>query len=44
MYKLTTRTKRAEKQYFEVFNSRDDIPEKLEKLKENPRGCLDAHN
>lgn len=43
MYKITTRTKRAERQYFEVFNSRNDIPEKLEKLKENPRDCLDAH-
>ena len=43
MYKIVTRTKSAEKQYFEVFNSRDDIPEKIEKLKENPRGFLDAH-
>ena len=43
MYKLTTRSKKAEKQYYEVLSSRNSIPEKLEKLKEDPRKYLDAH-
>ena len=42
-YKITTRSKKAEKQYYEVINSRRGIPEKLELLKENPRNDLDAH-
>ena len=43
MYKLTTRSKRAEKQFYDVLNSREGIAEKLEKLKLNPRQELDAH-
>ncbi len=43
MYKITTRSKKAEKQYYEILNSREGIPEKLERLKENPRKELDAH-
>lgn len=43
MYKITTRSKKAEKQYYETLNSRQDIPEKLEKLKNNPRKELNAH-
>ena len=43
MYKLTTRSKKAEKQYYEVFGSREGIPAKLEKLMEEPRNHLDAH-
>jgi len=43
MYKITTRSKKAEKQFHEVLNSRQGIPEKLELLKENPRKALDAH-
>ena len=43
MYLITTRSKKAEKQFYEVLNSRQGIPEKLEKLKENPRKELDAH-
>ena len=43
MYKLTTRSKKAEKQFYEVINSRKSISEKLEKLKEDPRKYLDAH-
>ena len=43
MYKITTRGKRAEKQYNEVINSRQDIPEKIKLLKENPRKALEAH-
>lgn len=43
MYKITTRSKKAEKQYYEALASRKDMPEKLEKLKENPRKELDAH-
>ena len=43
MYKLTTRSKKAEKQFYEVLNSSKSIAEKLEKLNENPRKYLDAH-
>ena len=43
MYIITTRSKKAEKQFYEVLNSRQGILEKLEKLKENPRKELDAH-
>ena len=43
MYKITTRSKKAEKQFYEVLNSRQGIPDKLEKLKEYPRKELDAH-
>ena len=43
MYKLTTRSKRAEKQFYDVINSREGIAEKLEKLKIDPRRELDAH-
>ena len=43
MYRLTTRSRRAEKQFYDVLNSREGIPEKLEKLKIDPRRELDAH-
>ena len=43
MYNLTTRSRRAEKQFYDVINSREGIPEKLEKLKIDPRRELDAH-
>ena len=43
MYKITTRSKKAEKQFYEILNSRQGMPEKLEKLKQNPRKELDAH-
>ena len=43
MYKLTTRSKKAEKQFYEFVNLRKSVPEKLEKLKEDPRKYLDAH-
>ena len=43
MYKIATRSKKAEKQFYDVLNSRKSIPEKLEKLKEDPRKYLDAH-
>ena len=43
MYKLTTRSKKAEKQFYEILNSRKSITEKLEKLKEDPRKYLAAH-
>jgi len=43
MYKLTTRSKKTEKQFYEILNSRKSITEKLEKLKEDPRKYLDAH-
>ena len=35
MYKLTTRGKKAEKQFYAILNSREGIPAKLEKLKGN---------
>jgi len=41
MYNITTRTKRAEKQFYEFLD--DKIAEKLEMLKQNPRGKLGAH-
>lgn len=43
MYKLTTRSKKAEKQFQKVLSLREDISEKLEKLKQDPRKELDAH-
>ncbi|MBI3036736.1 type II toxin-antitoxin system mRNA interferase toxin, RelE/StbE family [Candidatus Woesearchaeota archaeon] len=43
MYKLTTRSKRAERQYYDVLNSREGISERLEKLMKDPRRELDAH-
>ncbi|HLC72984.1 MAG TPA: type II toxin-antitoxin system mRNA interferase toxin, RelE/StbE family [Candidatus Nanoarchaeia archaeon] len=43
MYIITTRSKKAERQYYEVLQSREDIPAKLEKLRENPRKELNAH-
>lgn len=43
MYKLTTRSKKAEKQFYSYLNSRAGIPAKLEKLIQNPRKELDAH-
>ena len=43
MYKLTTRSKKAEKQFYKFLYSRQGINEKLEKLKEDPRKELDAH-
>ncbi|MBI2144884.1 type II toxin-antitoxin system mRNA interferase toxin, RelE/StbE family [Candidatus Woesearchaeota archaeon] len=43
MYKLTTRSKKTEKQFHEAINYRNDIPPKLQKLMENPRTELDAH-
>ena len=43
MYEFTTRGKKAEKQFYEILNSAQGIPLKLEKLKTNPRIELDAH-
>lgn len=42
-YEITTKSKKAEKQYYEALQSNSTMSEKLEKLKENPRGYLDAH-
>ena len=41
MYKLTTRGKKAEKQFYSYLNK--SVSEKLKKLMENPRKELDAH-
>lgn len=43
LYTITTRSKKAEKQYYEILQARDDIPAKLEKLREDPRNKLNAH-
>lgn len=43
MYKFTTRSKKAEKQFYEILNSKEGISAKLEKLIINPRKELDAH-
>ena len=43
MYKFTTRSKKAEKQFYEILDSREGIPAKLEKLRTDPRRELDAH-
>ena len=43
MYKLTTRSKKAEKQFYEILNSRESIRTKLEKLRMNPRREFNAH-
>lgn len=43
MYKLATRSKKAEKQFYDALNSRKDVAAKLNKLINNPRNELDAH-
>ena len=43
MYKFTTRSKKAEKQFYDILNSGKGISFKLEKLMQNPRKELDAH-
>ena len=41
MYKITTRNKKAEKQYNEFIDNK--FEKKLELLKQNPKGKLEAH-
>jgi len=41
MYKITTRSKKAEKQFYEFLDEK--IAKKLELLKQNPRTNLRAH-
>jgi len=43
MYKITTRSKKAEKQLYAILEARPIIRGKLENLKEDPRGVLNAH-
>lgn len=43
MYSFTTRSKKAEKQFYKILNLREDIHEKLERLKIDPRRELNAH-
>jgi len=43
MYKITTRSRKAEKQYYEMLSLRKDISEKLERLKIDPRKELNVH-
>lgn len=43
MYDFTTRSKKAEKQFYEVLDLRNDVRDKLQRLKNDPRRELDAH-
>lgn len=43
MYKFTTRSKKAEKQFNDALSSRKDIAAKLQRLLIAPREELDAH-
>ena len=43
MYRLTTRSKKAEKQFYETLKSQKDASVKLEKFIQDPRKELDAH-
>ena len=43
MYKFTTRSKRAEKQFYQVLSLREAIKNKLEMLRNDPRGQFNAH-
>ena len=43
MYKFTTRSKKAEKQFHEVLETREGIKNKLEILKNDPRKQFNAH-
>lgn len=43
MYKLTTRSKKAEKQFYHILSTQKGISEKLELIKKDPRRELRAH-
>ena len=43
MYKFTTRSKKAEKQFYGVLELRGIIRTKLEELKKDPRWQFNAH-
>lgn len=43
MYEFTTRSKKAEKQFYDVLNSRKDVQEKLKRLQQDPKWELSAH-
>ena len=43
MYSFTTRSKKAEKQFYNVLQQRPGIKKKLEELKEDPSKKLHAH-
>lgn len=43
MYTFTTRSKRAEKQFYAVLESRSGAREQLEQLRSDPRNSLGAH-
>lgn len=43
MHNLTTRSRKAEKQFYDILKSRSDVAEKLDRLKQNPRAELGAH-
>ena len=43
MYYFTTRSKKAEKQFYEILNSREGIKIKLELLQNEPRKQFNAH-
>ena len=43
MYKISITSSKVKKRLFEYLKSRNDIKNKLEKLKINPRGEIGAH-
>ena len=43
MYKFTTRSRKAEKQFYDFLRTSQNISAKLSKLQGNPRGELNAH-
>ena len=43
MYNFTTHSKKAKKQVYKVLNSKNNVKEKLQRLKNNPRRELNAH-
>ena len=43
MYSFTTRSKKAEKQFYEILSARPIIKEKLKELQSDPRKQFNAH-
>ncbi|MDD9952704.1 MAG: type II toxin-antitoxin system mRNA interferase toxin, RelE/StbE family [Candidatus Woesearchaeota archaeon] len=43
MYALTTRSKKAEKQFYKLLETRSSIRKKLQQLQEHPRSAIGAH-
>lgn len=43
VYSFTTRSKKAERQFYAVLALREGVRDKLELLREDPRGAVGAH-